>query len=108
MKRAKISNDDDVIDMATLTLSQFEENESDDEVYFQFWIIFFGSFITKSLLCWDDSCFIPFIVWRYIFSFNCDVYTLMLYFSRNLNLYKFYNSGKILFYAYAFLIKTNF
>ena len=35
-KRAKISNGDDVIDMTTLTLSHFEENESDDEVYIQF------------------------------------------------------------------------
>ena len=35
-KRVKISNGDDVIDMATLTLFDLEENESDEEVDFQF------------------------------------------------------------------------
>ena len=36
LKQVKISNGDDVIDMATLTLSDLEENESDVEVDSQF------------------------------------------------------------------------
>ena len=107
-KWAKIINGHDVIDMPTLTLSDLKENERDEELDFQFWIIFFRSFIPKFLLCWDNFYFIHFTVCCYICSFYCDLYTLMLCFSRNSNLDKFYESDKILFYTSMFLKKLNF
>ena len=107
LKQVKISNGNDVIDMATLTLSDLEENESDVEVDSQFWMIYFRSFIPKFLLCSDNFYFILLTVCCYVFRFYCDLYNLMLYFSRNSNLDKFYDYGKILFYTYMFLIKIH-
>ena len=64
-KQAKISDGDDVIDMTTLTLTDIDENESDEEVDFQFWM-FFRSFIPKILLCWHNFYFILFSLLLYI------------------------------------------
>ena len=61
LKRATISHGDDVIDMATLTLYDLEEHESDEEVDFNFeWS--FSNFILTFLLCWDNFYIILFTV----------------------------------------------
>ena len=102
-KWAKISNGHDVIDMPTLTLSDLKENKRDEELDFQFWIIFFGSFIPKFLLCWDNFYFIHFTVCCYNLVFIV-IYILWCYILAGIRiLISFMSLTKIFFILICFL-----
>ena len=104
LKRAKISNGDDVIEMAMLTLSDLEKNN-----WWESWLSvsndLFQKFYSKIFML--RQLFIHFKVCCYIVSF-ITIYILWCYILAGIQILISYDSDKILFYTYLFLKKINF